>query len=190
MARLPGPDLNNLTSPSGPNSIVDLAERRTRPPLLPPPAAPPVPQKALASLYAFGKSPAHFRICVIPASPTCFLKPSSLTHASFFLVPLMPSMALRCGACILAILHKCPALELPEPAGFLVVPGFLAHSFGAVSMAAFNFAEQSENCCRCSFGKTLKIPHKLSNCALGSLDALDRSTVRRAPSCFAAIAHR
>merc|ERR1719182_654688 len=122
MARLPGPDLNNLTSPSGPNSIVDLAERRIRPPLLPPPPAPPVPQKALASLYAFGKSPAHFRICVIPASPTCFLKPSSLTHASFFLVPLMVSMALRCGACILAILHKCPAPALPEPAGFLVAP--------------------------------------------------------------------
>merc|ERR1719460_2624794 len=120
MAMLPGADLNNLTSPSGPNSMVDLAERRIRlePDFL---VLPPVPQKALASLYAFGKSPAHFRSCISPASPTCFLKPSSLPHASFFLDSVIFSIAVRCGACILAMLHKCPAPELPEPC-LLVLP--------------------------------------------------------------------
>merc|ERR1719199_1181897 len=91
---------------------------------------------------------------------------------------------------------------LPDPAGFFVITGFLPplpdptglgfswHSFGAVSIAAFDLAEHSANCFRFSFGKFLKIPHNFSNSALGSRDALDRSTFRRPASCVSAMLHR
>merc|ERR1719326_2260569 len=126
MVRVPGEDLNSLTSPPVPSSTVALGERSLSPPE---PLALEVPQNALASLYALGKSPAHFMISINPSAPTWSGKPASLSHASFFLSPAKSSMAVRCGACILAILHKYDPSEggclvvgaLPPGKGFLVV---------------------------------------------------------------------